>query len=72
MPKKVKEKVHKNLQEDKILDHENTLMEMGYLKPKRKRKKNQGKKNTEVKPKKKVKVEEENGTDSDEEAVELA
>ena len=74
MPKRVKEKVNKNLQDDKILDHENALLEMGYLKPKKKKKKNQMKKNTVVKLKKKVKVkeEEENGTDSDEEAIELA
>ena len=74
MPKRVKEKVNKSLQDDKILDHENALLEMGYLKPKKKKKKNQVKKNKVVKQKKeaKVKEEEENGSESEEEATELA
>ena len=77
MPKRVKEKVNKSLQDDKILDHENALLEMGYLKPRKKKKKNQVKnqvkKNKEVKQKKeaKVKEEEEIGSESEEEATEL-
>ena len=56
MPKRIKEKINKNLQEDKIMDHENTLLEMGYLKPKKKRKRRQPKKEPVVKQTKKDRI----------------
>ena len=70
MPKRIKEKVNKDLQDEKIIDHENALIEMGYMKSKQKKKKNQVKgqvkKKQEVKQKKetKVKKDDENGSES--------
>ena len=70
LPKRIKQKIEKDSQEDKIMDHENTLIEMGYLRPKKK------KKGQKVKPsfvkKLKIKDEDENEEISDEDAIEVA
>ena len=56
MPQKVNEKLEKRIQEDRIEDHENALIKMGYLKPKKKQKKKKTKKDHDVKTKKKFKI----------------
>ena len=64
MPQKVKEKMEKRTQEERIETHEDALIEMGYLKPKKKKKKKMTKNDNDVKTKKKVKIEK---TESDSE-----
>ena len=41
MPKRIKQRMEKESQEGRITDHENALIEMGYLRPKTKKKKKQ-------------------------------
>ena len=71
MPRKVKENINKNIQDDRIMEHENALLEMGYLKAKKKKKKRQPKKEPKVKQTKKDKNkdEDDSGEDSDENAI---
>ena len=61
IPMKMKQKMEKRTQDEKIENHEDALIEMGYLKPKRKAKKAQDaeakKKAKEAEAKKKAKDE---------------
>ena len=75
-PKRIKQRIEKDSQEDRIMDHENALIEMGYLRPKTKKKEKKSKKGQKVKPtvvkKSKIKVKDEYDEISEKEAKEVA